>query len=175
MSKKKWRNPANPDYQKPGVQTPTQEQPTPQKPSPEAVARAQEMLAAPEPGSDRYALTILARAAEFLDEFVQKARVALKKIEPEKLAAIMNQVEQEPAAAEPRKRPRGAMHPILLVIKLSVGAARLLKQVIKATNPSLFTTSPDKADLLAVARQSHDYMARMNRMRAEQVIAAAGG
>jgi hypothetical protein len=176
MSRKNWRNPANPEYQKPAVDPSTTQpaQPRPRPPA-DAVARAQEVLAAAEPGSDRYALAILSRAAEFLDEFVQKARVALKKIDPEKLAAIMNQVEPEPAATDARKRPRGAMHPILLMIKLSVGAARLLKQVIKATNPSLFTMSHEQANLLGLARQTNDFEARMNRMKAEQVIAAAAG
>ena len=170
MSKKNWRKPANPDYQKPGVETPT---PQPEQPPTDAVAQAEALLAPAEPGTDRYAIALLLRTAEFLDEFVQGARQALKKIAPEKLEAILNQVEVEPQTTDTRKRPRGAPHPIMVLHRLAVGAARLLKQILKATNPSLFTMSPDQADLLGVARQSHDYLARMNRTKAEHVIAAA--
>ena len=172
MSNKKWRNPANADAKTVDTSIPKQEARL--KPSSEAVARAQELLAPPEPGTDRYALALLARAAEFLDEFIQQTRTALKRVAPEKLEAILNQVEPEPVESQPQKRPRGATHPILLMCKLGVTAARLLTQVVKATNPSLFTMSPDKADLLGLARQSGDFTARIERKKAEAILAAAG-
>jgi hypothetical protein len=76
--------------------------------------------------------------------------------------------------ADAKKRPRGAAHPISVLHRLAVGAARLLKQILKATNPCLFTMSPDKADLPGLARQSHDYVAKLERKRAEGILAAAG-
>jgi hypothetical protein len=176
MSNKKWRNPANADS-KTGVDTSIpeqQQQPQqPTKPSPEVVAEAQKHLSPPEPGTDRYAVQMLLRTADFLDEFVQEARAVLKMIPREKVKAILDQAEQPPAHASPQKRPRGATHPILLLHRLAVSASRMLERVLKATNPSLFTTSPEKANLLALARQSGDFVRRLEQRKAEEILAAA--
>ena len=142
------------------------------KPTAADVAKAELILGPPERGSDRYALEMLVRLGEFLDEFVTNARERLKKIEPARLDAIINQVEPEPVEQAPQKRPRGSKHPILLLHQWALAAARLLKQVIKATNPSLFVSNPDKAEALAVARQSHDFYMAMTKNKAIQIIAA---
>ena len=143
MSNKKWRRPAN----VPALDVSTEP---------------------PAHGSDAQARERLIRAAEFLDDFVVGARAALKRVPPEKLDAILNQREPEPADEDFRKRPRGTAHPILVYYRLAVGAARLLTKVLQATNPGLFARTPDQKDLWALANQSEAYIQKLNKAREAQ-------
>lgn len=175
MSKKPWRNPANPEFKNPGLDTSTIQEPANTgEPAKAREARPQHSAHGAlhkdtGPGSDAWAILALRRTAEFLDEFVQQARAALKRVAPDRLDAILNQPAPEPQQADPKKRPRGTAHPVTVLHKLAVGAARLLERLLKASNPSLFTLSPDKADRLALAREGPDYIARVNHARAQQV------
>jgi len=127
MSNKKWRTPAR--EQEPAV-------------DPSTV-----------PGSDEYAMAALLRTVAFLDEFVQRARAALKSVGQEALDAVLKQAKPEPEpqaqAADHRKHPRGAAHPILVLHRLGASAARLLKQLLRVTNPGVF--DDDWVDETAVA------------------------
>ena len=149
MSNKKWRTPANP----PAIDVST-----------EPAAR----------GSDAAAREMLLQNAEFLHEFVQDARAALKRLPVEMLEAILKQAEPEPEAADEnfRKRPRGSAHPILQIQKLAVGAVRLLTRVLRATNPGVFARTPDEMDLWALAKESDGYLERLRKQAART---ATGG
>jgi len=134
---------------------------------------AAQTLEPPSPGSEAWALAKLIGAAEFLSRFVAQAEDALGTIERSKVEAILKQHQPEPGQTEPQKRPRGAPHPIFVLFKLGVAAAKQLTQVIKATNPALFTMSPDKADLLGLARASGDYIRKLERARGRTMASAA--
>ena len=82
---------------------------------------------------------ILSRSLLLLDEVVVLTRHVLGATPPEVAVAVF--VHDEPVAIEmpanPRKRPRGRVHPLLALVKLGVNASKLVKQMVWAMFPQL--------------------------------------
>lgn len=117
------------------------------------------------PLPDDDALAMLARAARCIDCFITKAHAALEKVSPERLAAAVLELDRTPPADEPqrtdpRKRPRGAPDPLVVLLKLIVGAARTLRRILPATNPVIFgVLNPLERDLMATLKHTEGFVA----------------
>jgi hypothetical protein len=133
MSKKKWRNPANPDYDKPAVDPSIPKQ----DPLPEA-QRKPAPAAQPAPGlSDQDAKFMLEEAAKLLFTMLGKALDALNLVDHRLLAKVVRD-EPEPVYATPQKRPRGRAHPLLMLFKYGISAGNLLPRILRMTHAHLF-------------------------------------
>ncbi|MCB9932387.1 MAG: hypothetical protein H6841_03100 [Planctomycetes bacterium] len=117
------------------------------------------------PLPDDDARAMLARAARCLDCFITKAHAALEKVSPERLAAAALELDRTPTAdapqhTDPRKRPRGAPDPLVVLLKLIVGAARTLRRILPATNPVIFgVLNPLERDLMASLKHTEGFVA----------------
>jgi hypothetical protein len=126
MSKKNWRNPANPGYNKPAVD--------PSIPGAEPLPKAEP------PGStlsDRDAMMMLGECAKLLFTMLGKALDALNLVDHRLLAKVVKD-EPEPAYATPQQRPRGRVHPLLVLFKYGISAGSLLPRILRMTHGHLF-------------------------------------
>jgi hypothetical protein len=129
--KKKWRNPANPDYNKPAVDPSIlKTEPLPKAETPAAHE--------PAPGlSDRDAKYMLEECAKLLFTLLGKALDALNLVDHRLLAKVIKD-EPEPVYATPQKRPRGRVHPLLMLFKYGISAGNLPPRILRMTHAHLF-------------------------------------
>jgi hypothetical protein len=144
MSKKPWKNPANPDYNKPAVD--------PSIPKPDPLPKAEP------PGStlsDRDAMMMLGECAKLLFTMLGKTLDALNLVDHRLLARVVK-AEPEPTSlyATPQKQPRGRTHPLLTLFKYGLSAGYLLPRVLRMTHGHLFGKgNSDVEKTIATAEQ----------------------
>jgi hypothetical protein len=88
---------------------------------------------------------VLSRSIQLLDEVVVMTRGVIAATPRAVAVAVF--VEDKPVAVEglpdPQKRPRGRAHPLVALVKLGVGAARLIKQLVRALYPDSLNMPTD--------------------------------
>ena len=136
MSKKKWRNPANPGYNKPAVDPSIPDpQPLPKadpKQDPSTELRASGLC-------DRDAMIMLGECAKLLFTMLGKALDALNLVDHRLLAKVVkDEAEPTPAYGKPQQRPRGRHHPLLVLFKYGIAAGSLLPRILRLTHAHLF-------------------------------------
>ena len=120
--------------------------------------------AAPVVGLEQ-ARAILSRSLLLLDEVVVLTHRVLAATPPEVAVAVF--VHNEPVAiempAEPRKRPRGGVHPLLALVKVGVNASRLVKQMVWAMFPQLIGKEANQpaTDIAKVANEFEQTVAEL--------------
>jgi hypothetical protein len=147
MSKKKWRNPANPGYNKPAVDPSIPDpQPLP-KADPQAVNQPAVSRSNPDPSaevrasglSDRDALIMLGESAKLLFTMLGKALDALNLVDHRLLAKVVkDEAEPTPEYGKPQQRPRGRHHPLLVLFQYGLRAGSLLPRILRMTHAHLF-------------------------------------
>ncbi|MCB9932560.1 MAG: hypothetical protein H6841_03970 [Planctomycetes bacterium] len=119
-----------------------------------------------EPGvDDQQAMRILNEAAAFLGEFFALARQAVANTDPVLLANVLK---EEPGDVTPepdaRKRPRGSTHPLLLLFKLGVNAAKALPRILAWTNPELDPRGGTDRSLNAAMKSTQSMMEGLEKL-----------
>ncbi|MCA8914414.1 MAG: hypothetical protein KDB90_03305 [Planctomycetes bacterium] len=122
------------------------------------------------PISDDDARAMLGRAARCIDCFIARAHAALEKISPDRLYAAVLELDRtpsdEPQHTDQRKRPRGAPDPLVVMLKLIVSAARILRRILPATNPVIFgVLNPLERDLMATLKQGEGFVEGLRRAK----------
>jgi hypothetical protein len=110
--------------------------------------------------SDQEAIEILDLGVKFLNNFLNLALETTARITPEEVRRVAVE-EPEPVQANPQKRPRGAMHGIMLLFKLGIASANLLPRLLKVTHPGLFD---DAGDGKRAARAAEKFKALVNKV-----------
>jgi hypothetical protein len=112
-----------------------------------------------------HALRILNEAAGFLGEFFALARQAVAETDPRLLAQVLR---EEPSDVTPepdaRKRPRGSTHPLLLLFKLGVNAAKALPRILAWTNPELDPRGGADRNLNAAVKSTQNMMEGLEKL-----------
>ena len=130
MSKKKWRQPANPDY-KPPVATET--------PSREVVDGVAKPLPDLNVGEDE-ARGFLNEVMRFLNAVVTQTNRVLEAL-PE--GELHDAVAPGTSGDEKRKLPKA--HPVLALMRYGVSASRLMYTLLQRTHPQLFARGEQHA------------------------------
>lgn len=111
------------------------------------------------------ALRILNEAAGFLGEFFALARQAVANTDPELLAKVLKEEPTDvPADPDARKRPRGSTHPLLLLFKLGVNAAKALPRILAWTNPELDPKGGGDRNLNAAMKSTQSMMEGLEKL-----------
>jgi hypothetical protein len=139
MSKKPWKNPANPGYNKPAVD--------PSIPDPQPQPKADPQVVNPDPSTelrasglcDRDAMIMLGECAKLLFTMLGKALDALNLVDHRLLAKVVkDEAEPTPPYGKPQQRPRGRAHPLLVLFQYGLRAGSLLPRILRMTHAHLF-------------------------------------
>jgi len=163
MSKKPWRNPANPEYQSPALDTSTQDQPRPEGRGQDTVQPAKEGQAPIPPAekgggwarfTEEDARNALQKAAMALSHFLNLSCETISRAEPEDLTELFQPSPREKYAlsSTPQKRPRAGHSPLLVLIKLTLSAANQVKRIIGVLHPKLVQTKATAALEAVIAK-----------------------
>jgi hypothetical protein len=154
MSKKPWRNPANRDFNNTDVDTSTP-QPKAEQPAVSPSNGKPAPAVQPAPGlSDQDAKFMLEECAKLLFTMLGKALDALNLVDHRLLAKVVrDEPEQTPIYATPQKRPRGRVHPLLMLFKYGISAGNLLPRILRMTHSHLFGTGNADAEKTIAATE----------------------
>lgn len=113
------------------------------------------------------ALRILHQAAGFLGEFFALARQAVAETDPKLLASVLKEEPSEvPPEPDARKRPRGSAHPLLVLFKLGVNAAKALPRILAWTHPELDPHGGNDRSLNAAMKSTQNMMVGLEKLMA---------
>lgn len=152
MSNKKWRNPAGVEA-KPAVDPsiPVQD-PRGSGTSLRDADASRNVAQEPRPAarsslSDQQVMDILDLGAKFIHNFLGHAIDTLGQVGIQEVKRVA--LEQDPPVhshATPQHRPRGRVHPLLLLVKLGVSATALVQRIFKVTHPHMFPAGREKRE-----------------------------
>ncbi|MCA8916573.1 MAG: hypothetical protein KDB90_14300 [Planctomycetes bacterium] len=145
--KKKWRNPANPDYKPEANYGDVAVADTPEatvtatSPAREVVDGVAKPLPDLNVGEDE-ARGFLNEVLRFLNAVVTKTNCVLETIPAGEVRDAVAP-DTDPQAAQPAKRKLPKAHPVLALMRYGVSASRLLYTLLQRTHPQLFSRGHD--------------------------------
>jgi hypothetical protein len=97
--------------------------------------------------SDQQVMDILDLGAKFVHNFLAHATDTLSHLGYQEVRRVAMELEPpEHSAAKPQQRPRGRMHPLLLLVKYGIAATALVQRIFKITHPHLFPAGTEKRE-----------------------------